>query len=114
MVIWRCYRYGIFDVGYSTLNIILKQLHLPLNRYALLLLLQDDVEVKLLMGDELRLKHKAAGAKGSWEGTGHVISSGGATEEVGGKVVCMHQGCTFSKKQRQVDTKFSVGKLKLL
>jgi hypothetical protein len=41
------------------------------------------VEVKLLMGDELRLKHKAAGAKGSWEGTGHVISSGGATEEVG-------------------------------
>jgi hypothetical protein len=49
----------------------------------LLLHLQDDVEVKLLLGDELRLKHKAAGAKGPWEGTGQVVSGGGATEEVG-------------------------------
>jgi hypothetical protein len=48
-----------------------------------LLHMQDDVEVKLLLGDELRLKHKAAGAKGPWEGTGQVVSGGGATEEVG-------------------------------
>jgi len=39
---------------------------------------QDDVEVKLLPGDELRLKHKSAGAKGSWEGTGHVVGGEGS------------------------------------
>lgn len=34
---------------------------------------QDDVEVKLLPGDELRLRHRSAGARGAWEGTGHVV-----------------------------------------
>mgnify|MGYP001811177043 CR=1 FL=1 len=31
------------------------------------------MEVKLLSGDELRLRHKSAGARGAWEGTGHVV-----------------------------------------
>jgi hypothetical protein len=47
-------------------------------RLALFYFPQDDVEVKLLPGDELRLRHKAAGAKGVWEGTGHVVGGEGA------------------------------------
>lgn len=38
---------------------------------------QDDIEVKLLPGDELRLRHKSAGARGVWEGTGHVVGGEG-------------------------------------
>jgi hypothetical protein len=45
---------------------------------------QDDVEVKLMMGDELRLRHKCPAARPPWEGTGHVINTGGSSEEVRG------------------------------
>ncbi len=44
--------------------------------------LQDDVEVKLLPGDELRLRHKSAGARGAWEGIGYVVGGRSVTEEV--------------------------------
>eukprot|EP00878_Enallax_costatus_P012969 GHUV01013545.1.p1 GENE.GHUV01013545.1~~GHUV01013545.1.p1 ORF type:complete len:870 (+),score=258.03 GHUV01013545.1:596-3205(+) len=43
---------------------------------------QDDVEVKLMMGDELRLKHRCPAGRPAWEGTGHVIITGGSSEEV--------------------------------
>lgn len=43
---------------------------------------QDDVEVKLMMGDELRLKHRCPSGRPAWEGTGHVIITGGSSEEV--------------------------------
>lgn len=43
---------------------------------------QDDVEVKLMMGDELRLRHKCPAGRPAWEGTGHVIVTGGSSEEV--------------------------------
>lgn len=43
---------------------------------------QDDVEVKLMMGDELRLRHKCPSGRPPWEGTGHVIITGGSSEEV--------------------------------
>ncbi|KAI8467101.1 MAG: P-loop containing nucleoside triphosphate hydrolase protein [Monoraphidium minutum] len=52
-------------------------------RLALFYFPQDDVEVKLLPGDELRLRHKSAGAHGAWEGTGHVVGvANGISEEV--------------------------------
>lgn len=52
-------------------------------RLALFYFPQDDVEVKLLPGDELRLKHKSAGARGAWEGTGHVVGvANGISEEI--------------------------------
>lgn len=44
--------------------------------------MQDDVEVKLMMGDELRLKHRCPSGRPAWEGTGHVIITGGSSEEV--------------------------------
>jgi hypothetical protein len=34
---------------------------------------RDDTELRLVPGDELRLCHRAAGARGSWEGSGCVI-----------------------------------------
>ncbi|KAF8065906.1 UPF1 [Scenedesmus sp. PABB004] len=43
---------------------------------------QDDVEVKLMMGDELRLRHRCPAGRPPWEGTGHVITTRGASEEV--------------------------------
>lgn len=53
-------------------------------RVALFYFPQDDAEVRLLPGDELRLRHPAAGPKGApWEGTGRVAGVGaGASEEV--------------------------------
>jgi hypothetical protein len=46
--------------------------------------LQDDVEVKLMMGDELRLRHRCPSGRPAWEGSGHVTLTGGSSEEVGG------------------------------
>eukprot|EP00775_Hariotina_reticulata_P013312 gene13312-13441_t len=43
---------------------------------------QDDVEVKLMMGDELRLRHRCPSGRPAWEGAGHVILTGGSSEEV--------------------------------
>lgn len=47
-------------------------------RLALFHFPQDDAEVRLLPGDELRLRHAAAGARGAWEGTGYVVGGAGA------------------------------------
>jgi hypothetical protein len=38
--------------------------------------------VKLMMGDELRLRHKCPSGRPPWEGTGHVVNTGGSSEEV--------------------------------
>lgn len=35
-----------------------------------------------MMGDELRLRHKCPAGRPPWEGTGHVIITGGSSEEV--------------------------------
>jgi hypothetical protein len=37
-----------------------------------------------MMGDELRLRHRCPSGRPPWEGTGHVIITGGSSEEVGG------------------------------
>lgn len=37
-----------------------------------------------MMGDELRLRHKCPSGRPAWEGTGHVIVTGGSSEEVRG------------------------------
>lgn len=52
-------------------------------RLLLVVHVQDDVEVKLMMGDELRLRHRCPSGRPAWEGTGHVIITGGGSEEVG-------------------------------
>lgn len=35
-----------------------------------------------MMGDELRLRHKCPSGRPPWEGTGHVVITGGGSEEV--------------------------------
>lgn len=40
-----------------------------------------------MMGDELRLRHKCPSGRPPWEGTGHVIITGGSSEEVSTKPV---------------------------
>lgn len=35
-----------------------------------------------MMGDELRLRHKCPSGRPPWEGTGHVVNTGGSSEEV--------------------------------
>lgn len=42
-------------------------------RVAYFLFPKDDTELRLVPGDELRLCHRAAGVRGTWEGTGCVL-----------------------------------------
>ena len=42
---------------------------------------QDDTDLRLMPGDELRLKHRNASNRGPWEGVGNVIRFD-QTEEV--------------------------------
>lgn len=53
--------------------------------------------MRLMMGDELRLKHRCPAGRPPWEGTGHVLSTGGGSEEVrGGDQYNAMQYCALS------------------
>lgn len=41
-------------------------------RLAYFFFARDDTEYKLMPGDELKLRHRAPGNRGPWEGVGHV------------------------------------------
>ena len=55
--------------------------HLPALTTFRLSPLQDDTDLRLMPGDELRLKHRNASNRGPWEGVGNVIRFD-QTEEV--------------------------------
>ena len=50
-------------------------------RHAYFFFPRDDSEVRLMAGDELKLRHRSAGSRGAWECIGYVVQFNN-TEEV--------------------------------